>query len=832
MTPLPMHGLRLTTILGCSVALLATVLCTAQGYTQQPNADMQKIETLVHQGRLDDAQAMTLEVLRQHPSADGFNLLGVIKGQQHQDADALAAFRNALQLAPRSVAAHNNIGNVYLTEKKFDLAEKEFRTVLEIAPRDQIANYSLAVLLMARGSSAGAIPYLVKIHPETTQTRFGLIRAYLQTHRINEAMRLASQLSAQAPNDVELHFSLGVLLASQQQYKPAQLELEKANTLKPGSYETLFNLGQVDLRNNDNKDADVALSRAVSLKPDAPDALFLLAQVYVKEQRPLDALDLLVRANKLSPDNPDILYSMAQISISQGYYEDAIAPLNKAIAIDPKRADLKESLAECLFHADQMDKAIDQLTTLIQIEPSARAYSFLGLAHTHLGRFDDATKDFQHALRLDPHNTFCLFQLGYIARQKGDTAAAALIFAKVLQSNPDYPYALLELANIDIESAHFPEALRLLSKYVSVSDTPATGYYKLATVEERLHDHVAAQHDLAQFQSLSRNSTPTAHPYDNLFAYIDKRSTLAPAAREQQDLATLQEQLKLHPGQREVLYALTEEYLKERKLDDAKATVAQLDKDYPDDSRSLTDAGVLLARYGLYGEAIQQFLAAEQSTPGSDDIRYDLADAYFRKGLYSDALDAATQVSSKGQQDDAFLALLGDIYAHLGEVERAQDLFQRGIKQNPDNEQNYLSLALLNLRQNNLSAAKQILVQGHARVPGSGKIIWGLGLVAALQGETAQAALQLERAVEILPEWPGAYSTLGVFYYETGQIAKATEVLDRFKDSGARGSLDVNRIEETLAQAPATQSTGDEPLSSAKRLQLLQIALYLADKTM
>ena len=523
---------------------------------------------------------------------------------------------------------------------------------------------------------------------------------------------------------------------------------------------------------------------------------------------------------------------MAQISISQGYYEDAIAPLKEAIQIDPHRIDLRESLAECLFHADEMDKAIEELTALIGIQPSARAYSFLGLAHTHLGRFDEATQDFQHALRLDPNNTFCLFQLGYLAKQKGNTTAAAAIFEKILRSNPDYPYALLELANIEIERAHFPEAERLLSKYVLVSNTPATGYYKLAMVEERLHDHVAAQRDLAKFQSVSRNSTPAAHPYDNLFAYIDSRSKLAPEAKEQQDLAALTEQLKLHPGQREVLYSLTEEYLKEGKLDQAKATVAQLDKDYPDDARSLTDLGVLLARFGLYGDAIQQFLAAERSAPGSDDISYDLADAYFRSGLYRDALNAAMQVSDKGQKDDAFLALLGDIDVHLGDGARAEDLFQRAIEQNPDNDQDYLSLALLSLRQGNVPAAKQILLEGQAHVPGSGKIIWGLGLVSALEGETAEAAKQLERAVEILPEWPGAYSTLGVFYYETGQIGKAKEVLDRFKDSGLRGSLDVNRIEETLAQAPATASTGDEPLSSTKKVQLLQIALYLADKTM
>jgi hypothetical protein len=57
-------------------------------------------------------------------------------------------------------------------------------------------------------------------------------------------------------------------------------------------------------------------------------------------------------------------------------------------------------------------------------------------------------------------------------------------------------------------------------------------------------------------------------------------------------------------------------------------------------------------------------------------------------------------------------------------------------------------------------------------------------------------------------------------------------VLDRFKNSNARGGLDINRIEAVLAQAPAAAPTGDEPLSNVKRMQLLQLALFLADKTL
>src|SRR2546430_12380805 len=89
-----------------------------------------------------------------------------------------------------------------------------------------------------------------------------------------------------------------------------------------------------------------------------------------------------------------------------------------------------------------------------------------------------------------------------------------------------------------------------------------------------------------------------------------------------------------------------------------------------------------------------------------------------------------------------------------------------------------------------LPGAQQTLQRGLARIPSSGKILWGLGIVSVLQGNTAQAAQQLERAVDLLPEWAGSYSTLGVFYYQTGQFEKAREVLNRFKGSSA-GGLDV-----------------------------------------
>ena len=65
----------------------------------------------------------------------------------------------------------------------------------------------------------------------------------------------------------------------------------------------------------------------------------------------------------------------------------------------------------------------------------------------------------------------------------------------------------------------------------------------------------------------------------------------------------------------------------------------------------------------------------------------------------------ANQVSEQGRKDDAYLALLGDIYGHLGESAHASEIFGNAITRNPDNDQNYLSLALIQLRANDIEGA-------------------------------------------------------------------------------------------------------------------------------
>jgi len=821
--------------------VIFVLLACRAGYTQQNPSEsknagrseavpnLAQAQELIQQGQLEQAKSLLEDQLKLDPTNVGaYNLLGIVDTNEKSYSQAEEAFQRALRLDPGSKTTHNNLGNLYVAQQKLELAEKEFNTVLKSAPNNRDANYNLGLLLIAKGSPLEAVSHLQRIHPQTLETRFNVVRAYFAAGKNTEALTQARALSAAHKQDVQLHFTLGLVLASAKQYRAAQLELEQANALHPETFEILHNLGQAYLRGHEYAKADLTLNRALKLKPDSVETLYLLAQVYSEQNRPVDALELLARAHKAAPENADVIFLMARVSMTQNYFEDAIPLLESGLKIAPQRADLHAALGESYFMSGKAEKAIDEFKTLIALDPSARSYAFMGLSYRHLGRFEEATKYFNEGLKLDPHNASCLYNLGFIEERQGNSARADELFQHALRSNPDFSDALLELANLRVKDKKYAEAAELLRHYVKVGHDVATGYYKLAMAERSLHQTAAAQRDLSVFQTLSKNSSTGPMPYQHLFDYLDNRSQLSAQARTELDVAELNEQIKKHPGQTQDLYLLAETYLKMGDVSKAREAIAELDQVSAEDYRTQTGTGVLLARYRLYDDAIQHFQSALHANPESDDVKFDLANAYFRKGEYKNALAATQTISPAGQQDDAFLALLGDIEAHLDNAPKATEIFRSAIARYPDNDQYYLSLTLVQLRGNDLTGAEQTLQKGLARTPGSGKLIWGQGLISVMKGNTKQAAERLERAVDLLPEWAGSYSTLGVFYYQTGQIEKAREVLNRFKGSNA-GGLDISRIEDALSKAPAKASS---EIPMVARQQMLQFALLIADRSL
>jgi tetratricopeptide (TPR) repeat protein len=790
-------------------------------------------------GYLENALASVQQGLKVAPdSVEGLNLLGIVYQQKRDYAQAVAAFEKALKVNPRSAETHNDLGNAYYAQQKLDLATEEFQKALGYEPANRDANYNLGLVLLAKHDPQGAITYLRRVRPaDDPQALFSLAQAYFATGQTEKALETARSLSGRAKSDVRVHFTLGVLLASQKQYAPAIHELEIADALEPGTLEILYNLGQAYLRTQKYAQAEEVLERAIASKPDSAETLYLLAQVDADQRKDLQALELLLRARKLAPRNTDIIFLMGRLSMMQSYFEDAIQLLEQGVKIDPQRADLHAALGESYFTVGKVDRAIQEFDTLIKLDPSARSYAFMGLCYRHLGRFDEAKKYFSLGLQSNPRNPACLFNLGYIENKQGNYAVAEKYLVQAIDADSNYGDALYELAGVKMAEKKYAEALPVLQKCVKLKGRPSSEayfkevYYKLAVAERNLHQPDAAQRDLRIFETLSKEPSPGPYPFQHFFEDLDERAGLPPEKRAEFDLREFVEQVEKHPNQPGNLYLLAEAYLKLGRNDEARKTVERLDKLSGGDARTAVGVGTLLARYRLYLNAIQHFQNAIAADPSSDDARYNLADAYFQSHDYRRALEAIQQVSVQGQDDDAVLALLGDIQAHLGNTTEAIHSFGKVIARNPDNDQAYLFLALTQMQAGDTGAAERTLSAGLGRVPDSGRLFWGRGVFAAFTGQNTEAEANFKRAADLMPDWQSSYSALGIFYYETGQIAEARETLSQYQKLFPHGGLNVSGIQQALQKAESPESKIGNPksLPPEARLRFLQVALALAE---
>lgn len=737
-----------------------------------------------------------------------------------QNAPAHRQFR-----APSAVT-HNALGGYYEREGKLDRAEQEFRATLRTKPNDPTANYNLGALYLLRGDGAAALPYLLRVRPADTQTEVALVEANILLNNKAKALALAAVLSKQSPRDAHLHFSLGTVLASGREYPLAIHEFELADALGPGDFQTLLQLGSAYLDAADYQKAEATLNRALKISPDSVDALYLQAQVYSHEQKTMGAFQLLFKARKLAPRNTDVIYLLARLSMNLAYYSDAIPLLEQGVKIAPAQADLRAALGESYYGAGKIQQAFNEFSRLVQLDPSASSYAFMGLFYLHQGQFGKAQECFKSGLGKQPGDPQCLYNLGYIADRQGNLVQGEQYLEAALKSRPDYDDALYELASSKITRGEFAPAAALLARCARLNPNKARTYYKLAVAEHGLHQPAAAERDLKVFQTLARNPAPMPMPFQDFFSSVEQKVSLSPEQRAEADLRGLQESVARHPDEPRLVYLLAETFFKLGRPSDGEAELAKLRQLSGGDERTMTGAGVLLARYRRYPQAVEYFQSALAANPKSDDDRYDLADAYFQTRDYEHALEALQQMSPTEQNDPAALSLLGDTEMRLGRLDEAEAALNRAIRLSPDDDRHYLSLALAEILSGNLGGAQQTLAAGKSRIPDSGRMAWGAGVLSVMEGDNQQAEREFEQAVSLMPQWESGYSALGTFYFDTGQVGKAQQTLNRYAALFPHGLLNANQLRRVLADAQAQpRDDSGRPLSPQAKSQFLAMAM-------
>lgn len=98
-------------------------------------------------GRLQEAEAMYWELLRQNPyDASAMHLAGVVALQNQQFERAVELISKAIGISPNVPEFHHNIGAAYRVLGEFETAEKHYRRSLELKPDYAEAYFNLAAV--------------------------------------------------------------------------------------------------------------------------------------------------------------------------------------------------------------------------------------------------------------------------------------------------------------------------------------------------------------------------------------------------------------------------------------------------------------------------------------------------------------------------------------------------------------------------------------------------------------------------------------------------------------------------------------------------------------
>ncbi len=190
--------------------------------------------------------------------------------EQRRKFDAAArAYGRALELDPRSDAAHARLAGVYLELGDPAKAENHYREAIRLNPRQDDARAAYGRLLASQNryqEAQRAFRETLDLNPTHLEALTGLGALLEQAGASEEAERLYREALRCRPGYREAAWRLGRLLAEQERYAEAYRLLEEAAAVEDEQApEYLLEIARVYLRTGNRRRAVASLKRAEAL---------------------------------------------------------------------------------------------------------------------------------------------------------------------------------------------------------------------------------------------------------------------------------------------------------------------------------------------------------------------------------------------------------------------------------------------------------------------------------------------------------------------------------------------------------------------------------------
>jgi len=229
-------------LLGFSVAF--NVLMSMERFAE---ADNNLGFALEKAGRVTEAVAQYKQALQIKPDlAAAYYNLGTALARLGKVTEAIGCYEQALRFQPELAAAHYDWGLALAQLGQWPEAVEHYQAAVRLQPWDPDAQYNLGVALDQSGRTVEAIGHWEKaleIKPDLVEAHYNIGNALARIGRIPEAIAHYEQTLRFRPDSLEAHNNLGGALARVGRVPEAIEQWEQALKLNPDYVEAHYNLG-------------------------------------------------------------------------------------------------------------------------------------------------------------------------------------------------------------------------------------------------------------------------------------------------------------------------------------------------------------------------------------------------------------------------------------------------------------------------------------------------------------------------------------------------------------------------------------------------------------
>src|SRR5215831_20727256 len=196
-------------------------------------------------------------------------------------------------------------GNRYFSEGKYAEAEIEYRNALQVDPNSLQAHDRLSATYMKLGNFDGAVRELgrtIELRPDDTRARLNLGNIYFVAQDLDQAEQMARAVAQQDPGNPDAHSLLANVAEARGRHDEAMSEIARAIALKPDKADFYWTRGTFESNAEHLEAAEASYRKALEIDPKNDHVPIALGQLYEGQHRWGDAEKVLERFVQAQPE--------------------------------------------------------------------------------------------------------------------------------------------------------------------------------------------------------------------------------------------------------------------------------------------------------------------------------------------------------------------------------------------------------------------------------------------------------------------------------------------------------------------------------------------------